>query len=111
MPNQVLTKSLPGKKQIEEQEHQKIFSPHLLAINDDDDDNENNENVADDDDDDISIDDEISSSPTSENHPGSSNDNYDTDIDTGMFFLSYTVSVYKICNSFFFNRICCKQRT
>jgi hypothetical protein len=64
----------PNTLPILEEEKQKPFSPHLLAI---DDDNDN------DDDDDISITDEMSSSTSSEDNDISAHDDYDTDIEPG----------------------------
>ena len=67
-----LRKKIPHKSSPErEEQQQKVFSPHLLAINDGDDD------------DDLSIADEISSSSSSENHDSPSQEDYDTDIEAG----------------------------
>ncbi|CAF3430854.1 unnamed protein product [Rotaria sp. Silwood1] len=75
MPHRIPPKISPRLEEEEnddDDEEQKPFSPHLLAIDDDDDN----------DDDDISIGDDISSSPSSENNAILSHDGYDTDIET-----------------------------
>ncbi|CAF4740173.1 unnamed protein product [Rotaria socialis] len=73
MPNLVA----PKTPSVHEDEQQKPFSPHVLAINDD-----NDTSNEDDDDDDVSIDDGVSSSQSSDNNPRSSHEDYDTDIET-----------------------------
>ncbi|CAF4612401.1 unnamed protein product, partial [Rotaria sp. Silwood2] len=70
MPHQIPPKTLLRQEEEDDDDdnEQKPFSPHLLAINDDDDN--------------ISVSDELSSSPSSENNAISSHEGYDTDIET-----------------------------
>ena len=91
------SKPAPIQEEIEEEdeeEGQKLFSPHLLAIDDDDD------NDDDDEDDDLSISDVTSSAPSSEHTRTPTQDDYDTDIESGeqrfhsaiVFFLSLNIA-------------------
>jgi hypothetical protein len=62
---------------VGEQEQQKSVSPHLATEDDDNDI-----------DDDTSVNDELSSSVSSENNASPSQDGYDTDIESGKFIFS-----------------------
>ena len=62
----------PARIEEEIEEEHKLFSPHLLAIDD-----------GDDDDDDLSIPDESSSATSSERTSTPTQDEYDTDIEPG----------------------------